>query len=198
MSNIEYAYIPDRTLYAVDELAGQFWNTNTNMRESFNSANWAHYAIPLSEYTGTGIYFAAYPASIPAGQLSTQIIYQQNGSTPTLPSLPGGDSFLSMGQSQGTNIQTINGNGTAAINLALATATEIVGAAVTGTLSTTQMSTNLINANNGAFVGRSIYWTSGALVGMGSAITGYAVTNGVLTYTAVPIAPSAGDTFIIV
>ncbi len=197
MSNIEYAYIPGRTIYAVDELAGQFWNTMSSERESFNSAHWSQYAINLSEYAGSGIYSAVYPAGIPAGELSTQIIYQQNGATPTLPGLPGGDSFLSMGQSQGVNLLNINGSGQAAVNLGLATGTEVVGAAVAGTLSTTQMTTDLINANNGAYVGRTIYWTTGALVGMGSVITGYNVTGGKLTFVAVPLAASDGDAFII-
>lgn len=197
-SNIEYAYIPGRTLYAVDELNGQFWNTQSSAREAFNSLNWAHYAIPLSEYTGTGIYFAVYPAAIPTGQLATQIIYQQNGSSPVIPGTPGGDSFLSMGQSQGANLQTIGGNGAAAVNLALSAGTILAGAAVSGTLSTTQMTTNLPATVDSTYVGRVVIWTSGALLNQASNITAYLGSSRRLTFAAKTSAPAIGDTFVIV
>ena len=66
-----------------------------------------------------------------------------------------------------------------------------------GTLSTTQMSTNLTEATADHYIGRTIVWISGVLAGQASDITDYVGTNGVLTYTAVTEAPSAADEFIL-
>ena len=66
-----------------------------------------------------------------------------------------------------------------------------------GTLSTTEMSTNLTEATNDHYIGRTIVWISGVLAGQASDITDYVATNGVLTYTATTDAPSATDEFIL-
>lgn len=74
----------------------------------------------------------------------------------------------------------------------------ITGAAVTGTLSTTQASTNLTGYANDQLIGRVVIWTSGACDGEATDITDYVETNGVLTFTALTTAPGNGDTFKIV
>ncbi len=192
-------YISGRNLYVVlwNPVTGQFWNKDTAAWENYNQANWTHYAIPLLEYVSSGIYSVAYPAGIAAGVLSTEFVYQQNGATPVLPALPGGDSFLALMQSQGVNLQNIAGDGASVLNLQAAAGVEVRGAAVAGTLSTTQMSTTLTQANS-AFIGRVLIFTSGAAIYQATVITGFAHTNGVLTFGAVTVAPSAADTFIIV
>ncbi len=67
-----------------------------------------------------------------------------------------------------------------------------------GTLSVTQMSTNLTQATNDHYKGRSIVWLDNVLAGQSSKITAYVGTNGVLTYDTITDIPSAGDAFIIV
>lgn len=191
-------YLSGRSLYVVLVFGGQFWNKDTAAWENYNQGNWAHYAIALTEYTSSGIYTLAYPSGIPAGTLSTEMVYQQNGASPTLPALPGGDSFLTLMQSQGANVQTIAGDGSAPIQLAQSADTIVSGAAIAGTLSATQMSTNLTNPHANAYNGRVIIWTSGALQNQASTITAYAVTGGVLTFSAKTGAPAAGDAFVIV
>lgn len=198
MTNIEFLYATGRNLYVVLIFNDQFWNKDTLAFENYNQANWAHYAMPMAEKTSSGYYFLAYPDDIPEGTLSTELIYQQNGSTPALPALPGGDTALTLGQSQGTNVQNINGSGTASIQLAKSAETILSGAAIAGTLSTTQMSTDLTNTETNAYNGRVVIWTSGVLIGQASNITAYNPTNGVLTFTAKTDAPAAADTFIIV
>ena len=74
----------------------------------------------------------------------------------------------------------------------------VSSSAKAGTLSTTQMSTNLTEATNDHYIGRTIIWTSGVLLGQASDVTDYVGTNGVLTFTAVTEAPSASDTFVMV
>ena len=74
----------------------------------------------------------------------------------------------------------------------------ITGAAVTGTLSTTQATTNLTGYTDGQLVGRVIIWTSGAAEGECTDITGYSASTGLITYTAMTVAPGNGDTFKIV
>lgn len=77
-------------------------------------------------------------------------------------------------------------------------ASVLSGNAATGTLSTTQMSTDIVEATNDHFIGRTIIWMSGVLKYQATDITDYVGTNGVFTFTAVTEAPSNGDNFIIV
>jgi len=96
------------------------------------------------------------------------------------------------------NVLSISGSSAAADNLEASAEVIITGAATAGTLSTTQMSTDLSEATNDHYNGRAIIWTSGVLLGQPSDITGYVGVNGVLTFTAVTEAPSAGDSFVLV
>ncbi len=80
----------------------------------------------------------------------------------------------------------------------LATTAIVVSTAKAGTLSTTQMSTNLTEATNDHWIGRTVIWTTGVLAGQASNITDSVGTNGVLTYSTVTEAPSADDAFVIV
>ncbi len=194
---IETLYLSGRTLYVTIRAGGQIWNKDTVAFENYNQGNWTHYAVPLLESTSSGYYSAAYPSGIPAGTLSTECLYQQNGASPVLPGLPGGDSFLDIFQSQGVNLQNIGGDGASALNLKAAAGSEIRGTAQAGTLSTTQMTTNLTQADS-TFNGRVLIFTSGALIYQATVISGYAQSGGKLSFGAVTVAPSAGDTFIIV
>lgn len=72
------------------------------------------------------------------------------------------------------------------------------GAAIAGTLSTTQMSTNLTEATDDHYNGRILIFTSGALLRQATDITAYNGTTKVPTFTALTEAPTAGDKFIIV
>ncbi len=85
----------------------------------------------------------------------------------------------------------------AAAKLALSAGTIVTGTAVAGTLSTTQMTSDLSEATNNHYIGRVLIWTSGVLKNQGAEITDYAGANGLLTYAATTEAPSADDTFII-
>lgn len=96
------------------------------------------------------------------------------------------------------NMTAISGSSTAADNLEASSLVIITGTAQTGTLSTTQMSSNLSETTDDHYIGRIIIWTSGNLTGQATDITDYVGTNGVLTFSAVTEAPSNGDTFIIV
>lgn len=192
-------YLTSRNVYVVawNPNTGQFWNKDTAAWETYNQSNWAHYAIPLVEYVSSGIYQVAYPSGIAAGLLSTEFVYQQNGATPTLPGLPGGDSFLTAMQSQGTNVQTISGDGTAPANMAAAADVIIPnGVVASGTITSSSFPTNLTNSHAQAYVGRVIAFTSGVCAGQETNITGYVVTNGVLTVTALTTAPAPGDKFV--
>ncbi len=190
-------YVPGRNVYVVMVLDDTFWNKDTLAWESYNQANWSHYALPLTEYVSSGIYNADFPSQIAAGSLPTEFVYQQNGASPTLPGLPGGDSFLTAMQSQGSNVQTIAGDGTAPIGMAAAADVIISDGVIgSGTITSSSFPTNLTNSHAQAFVGRVIAFTSGVCAGQETNITGYAVLNGVLTVTALTAAPSPGDQFV--
>jgi hypothetical protein len=74
----------------------------------------------------------------------------------------------------------------------------VLGVAETGTLSVTQMTTDLTEATADHYAGRSLVWLDGALAGQATRITAYAGTGGLLTFVAVTDAPSDGDRFVIV
>ena len=74
----------------------------------------------------------------------------------------------------------------------------IEGTAATGTLSTTQVSSDLTGYTDDQLIGRIIIWLTGNAAGEATDITDYASTNGVLTFTALTTAPADGDTFKIV
>lgn len=73
----------------------------------------------------------------------------------------------------------------------------IRASAITGTLSTTQMTTDLTEVTDDHYIGRLITWTSGVLIGQQTNVTDYAGATKMLTYTTTTDAPSNGDTFIL-
>lgn len=97
-----------------------------------------------------------------------------------------------------SNALAINGASAAAVNLALSAAVIVPGTSITGTLSTTAMTTDLAEATDDHYIGRIVIWTSGVLIGQATAITDYTGASKTVTYTAVTEAPSNNDTFIIV
>lgn len=94
--------------------------------------------------------------------------------------------------------KSISDNSGAADNLEASTTTIVLNTAKTGTLSVTQMSTNLTEATNNHYNGRTVIWVDGVLAGQASDITNYVGVNGVLTFSAVTDIPSDGDAFVIV
>ena len=97
-----------------------------------------------------------------------------------------------------SNVSAIDDFAEAATDLAASARTIVVGVAETGTLSTTQMTTDLVEATDDHYNGRIIIWTSGALKDQATNITDYAGSNGLLTFTAVTEAASNTDAFVIV
>jgi len=97
-----------------------------------------------------------------------------------------------------SDVLAISTSTEAADNLEASAETIVIGAAAAGTLSTTQMTSDLSEATDDHYIGRIIIWTSGVLQDQATDITDYAGANGLLTYTAVTEAPGDGDTFIIV
>ena len=73
-----------------------------------------------------------------------------------------------------------------------------VGAAITGTLSDTQMTTDLTEITDNHYNGKTVIWISGNLAGQASDITDYDGGSKMLTYTTVTEAPANTDKFIIV
>ena len=76
----------------------------------------------------------------------------------------------------------------------------ISGAAIAGTLSTTQMTTDLTNATDSSMNGRTIVFIgngTAALKGQATNATAYVGATKLITFTAVTTAPAAGDQFLI-
>jgi hypothetical protein len=96
------------------------------------------------------------------------------------------------------DVLAISTSTAAADNLEASAEVIITAAAAAGTLSTTQMTTDLTEATDDHYNGRIVIWTSGALLGQATDITDYTGATKLVTYTAVTEAPGAGDTFVIV
>ena len=71
------------------------------------------------------------------------------------------------------------------------------GVAEAGTLSTTEMTTDLGEATDDHYIGRTITWITGVLAGQSSDITDYTAVGGKLAFTAVTEAAGAADEFIL-
>lgn len=72
------------------------------------------------------------------------------------------------------------------------------GAAITGTLSATEMTTDLTEATDNHYNGRVVVFLSGVLLGQATVITDYTGATKLITMTALTEAPANTDTFIIV
>lgn len=96
------------------------------------------------------------------------------------------------------NSDQIAGDATAATNLSKSTIGIEPGAAIAGTLSITQMTTDLTETTDDHYNGRIIVWTTGALKNQATDITDYAGGTKLLTFTATTEAPIATDEFVII
>ena len=90
------------------------------------------------------------------------------------------------------------GSTAAATNQKAAALGVVSGAAVTGTLTATQFTTNLTEATDDHYNGRVIVFSSGALAGQAKAILDYDGTAKALTTRAFTAAPGNGDAFVVV
>jgi len=98
----------------------------------------------------------------------------------------------------GVDAKAISGSTTAADNMEASAKTIVVAAAAAGTLSTTEMTTNLAEITDDHYNGRIVIFTSGVLKDQATDITDYDGATKKLTYTALTEAPTAADTFVIV
>lgn len=97
-----------------------------------------------------------------------------------------------------SDVTAVSTSTIAADNMEVAALSIEVGAAETGTLSVTQMTTNLAEITDNHYQNRSVIWTSGVLLKQSSKISAYLGSTGMLTYDEITEAPSNLDTFIIV
>jgi hypothetical protein len=95
------------------------------------------------------------------------------------------------------NAVAVSGDIAAADNLEAFASVVITGSAVTGTLSTTQATTDLTGYVNDELVGRTIVWTGGTANGQAARIYDYISTGGDVRFTTIATAPANADTFVI-
>ena len=183
--------------------AGQIWDDVLSVFETMDNASWGDYEVAFAESpTDSGFYTMTFPAAITAGDYHVDIHkpYYQAGDW--LDSVVITQEVEWDGSAIATiaNINAVTAalTSAAAAKLALSAGTIVTGAAEAGTLSTTQMTTDLTEATNDHFNGRIIIWTSGVLQNQATDVTDYVGVAGLLTFTAVTEAPTAADSFIIV
>ena len=95
------------------------------------------------------------------------------------------------------DVEAISASTTAATNFKQSLLSTVTGSAVSGTLSTTQMSTDLTETTTDHYAGRLITFITGTLAGQQSEVTAYNGSTKVLTFTALTEAAVAGDQFIL-
>ncbi len=91
----------------------------------------------------------------------------------------------------------VAGSAAAALNAKRGYDGIVYGAAVTGTLSATQATTDLTGYGNDSFNGRTLTFTTGSRKGQQTTISDYASGGGLLTFAALTGAPANGDQFFI-
>jgi len=191
---IETTNQPGMTIYAIiHHPDGRVWNDSDEAWEAFNVGNWSLYAIPLAEQGASGYYRADYPAAV-AGVLTTEALYLQASTAPNVGDIPS----IGLGQSQGSAIAAVNDDTVAADNLKKNLKSMAPGKAVAGTLTVTQMTTDLSDTADGVYIGRLVVWTTGALIRRTAYVTAYAGSTRKLTFGAVSVAPAADDEFLII
>lgn len=96
------------------------------------------------------------------------------------------------------NVLKVSNSTASAQRLGFMAQAVVVGIAVAGTLSTTEMTTSLTESTDNHWKPPSVVkWVSGALNGQSRAIIGYVGATKKLQYQATTEAPSAGDSFVI-
>lgn len=176
--------------------------------EAYNQAHWANYVVSASEQSGSGCYAAGFPGYLVADQY-TATLYIQLGGSPASGDTPiwtnstlAWDGSSLLGNGSPVNVGKINGSSTAASNLATSALQFVLAAAAAGTLTTSQMTTNLPGTVANIYAGRILIFTSGVNTGLACLITAYVVSGGRISFVAynngaAPSAPSIGDSFII-
>lgn len=96
------------------------------------------------------------------------------------------------------DVGKISGSATAADTLESSVLTIVPGSAIAGTLTSTEMTTDLTEVTDDHYNGRFIIFKSGALENQATNITDYVGLNKKLVFTALTETPTAGDTFIII
>jgi hypothetical protein len=150
---------------------------NGTAYEAYNEAHWSLYAIGLTENPGSGTYTANDPTP---GYPGYYVVYAAN--TPGTPA-------------PGDSPQDYHW-----VDLSIL---GVAGAAVTGTLTTSQMTSTLVAGQSSQYNGRSILWLTGADAGVAALITAFTPGTGLFTFVGyngapIPSAPSAGDLFVVV
>jgi len=96
-----------------------------------------------------------------------------------------------------SNMEAINNVTSSAAKFEQGAAAIETGAAIAGTLSTTDMTTDLSETTTNHYVGLVVKWTTGALAKQGTRITGYDGVTKKLTFVAITDTPVATDKFVI-
>ena len=142
--------------------------------------------------TATGVGTTKHGINATGGATTSSGIAATGGAT-------SGDGMLISGPTSGHGINA-TGAGTGKVALQAGNVSDgiILGAAATGTLSTTQATSNLSGYANSQLVGRVMIWLTGSVAGEATTITAYASSSGLLTFNALTTAPSNGNLFKIV
>jgi hypothetical protein len=92
-SEVQVQFVTSKTLYAlIRNATGSVWRTDNTVFEAYNSANFSHYTISLTEQGTSGFYAGTFPSAITAGVFGV-VVKQQIGGSPAEsdPTIASGD-----------------------------------------------------------------------------------------------------------
>jgi len=158
------------------------WFNTENLPEEIGTSGWYALNLTSTEMLSVGFY-PGYSAISIVDQTAPKV-WQDQG--------------VLINTSPPANLTAIEGYTDAAESLRFGAGSIVTGSAVTGTLSATQMSTDLFESTDNHYTNRTVVWTSGSLQNQARRITAYNGTTKVLTFDEATEAPSNGNTFIIV
>lgn len=126
MANLFTQFTSGQTVYAIVlNSSGQAWNSGSSAFEMPTAANWANYAVTMTEQTTshlTGIYAGSFPGAITAAGVYNILFRQQAGGSPAATDasngMLGGQFFWTgsaeaFGLTSGGNVNVTSWNGTA-------------------------------------------------------------------------------------
>lgn len=179
------------SLYAVDfHPDGRVVKQADGTLVSFDGDDYGDYDFALSDPNNVGVFVGTGAAVdfVPITAIFQRSIVNDVLQPPTY-----GDKRVGLASTEGVNVASILGSRAAAENLKQLEETVIPFEVVAGSNTTTRIQADIVNALDGAYVGRSIVFVSGDLKGCGCRVLAWDADAQEFQVSALPQAPEVGD-----
>ncbi len=160
--------LPTTVYCVIRDGVGKFWNSDTLALEDYNAANWADYAVALTQLGSSIFYDGTFPATLAAGCYRLYAFIQAGGSPSVTDDIEGfigvDDQFYWDGASLASldevNVAKVAGSSAASLALAAFWAGQEIGVAQDGDSNTITLADEASSVTD-AYVGMSVVILSG-------------------------------------